>query len=129
MTFTNLSQTERLRKLGLLPTTYDVKFDGVWTLGDLLDLIPKYLEDVEMKYEYPIINSDMEWKIAESDEPQISGGYLQIEIEEGRWYIDYGHKGFSGRYPNSESLIEALVLAIELLAANGYDFKPKKKSK
>lgn len=126
ITFTNLNQTERLRKLGLLPTTYDVKFDGVWTLGDLLDLIPKYLEKAEMKYEYQI-NSDNEWKITESEEPQVSGGYLYITNEENRWYIDYGNNGFSGRYPNSESLIEALVLAIELLAANGYDFKKKQK--
>ena len=121
-TFTNIEQTERLRKLGLFPTTYNEHYDGVWTLGDLLDLMPKWLDFFEMRYEFSLDNN---WNIRESNYPQVSGGSLRITYEDRWWYIDYGDEGFSGSTPQSEDLIEALVLAIELLAANGYNFKKK----
>lgn len=121
ITFTNIEQTERLRKLGLLPTTYNEYYDGVWTLDDLLDLMPKKLEYYEMRYEYPPFQDD--WEVWMRDYPYDINGELKLQCnEDNKWFVDYDFDGFLGRLPQSESLIEALVLAIELLAANGYDF-------
>lgn len=112
ITKTNKEQTERLRKLGLLPTTYNEHYAGVWTLGDLLDLMPKEINGEEV---YSTVY------------------YLQIQYFDGYWFVGYDlsecdlelEDGNGDEFVKSTDLIEALVLAIELLAANGYDFKKK----
>lgn len=108
-TFTNIEQTERLRKLGLFPTTYNEHYDGTWTLGDLLDLMPKEIESA-------VVVGNQRKTFKEN---------LQISYKDGCWRISYDFD--DDEYIENESLIEALVLAIELLAANGYNFKKKKK--
>ncbi len=53
--------------------------------------------------------------------PNIIDGELIIEHNDKNWVISY-ENGFCGLLPQSPDLIEAVILTIELLYANGYKF-------
>lgn len=122
---TTEEQSKRLKELGVPCTSCDAQFNSVWSVGDLLDLLPKHLDDCKMNYYYPPFQNDFEVWMREN--PYTMNGELKIYYSVDRWIVDYELDGFFGRLPQGTELVDALVRAIELFAANGYDFKAKSK--
>lgn len=121
--FTDKEQSERLVACGVPVSTAITKVNDefyLWPLAELLEMLPKELSDYKMHYWYEPFQDS--WNIYARDEPYEMNGSLQILYSENHWEVGYDWDGFIGRLPQSTELVEAIVLAIELLAKNGYDF-------
>lgn len=89
-----------------------------WSLSALLDsVLPKHLEDFPLTKWRPPFLEDEIW---EMDNEGVLNGDVKLYSNGSKWIVDYDWDGFSGTLPQSENPIEAVVLAIELLHANGY---------
>lgn len=93
-----------------------------WSLSALLEVMPKHLEDFPLTKWYPPFIEDEIW---EMDIPNVLNGDVKLYSNGTKWIVDYDWDGFSGTLPQSENPIEAVVLAIELLHANGYTLNTK----
>ena len=137
---TTTSQSKRLIACGVDPNTADMTinyysdvcelnatpfhygcFTGkdtpAWSLSALLELLPKHLDDFpQTKWRPPFLEDEI-W---EMDNEGVLNGDVKLYSNGTNWIVDYDWDGFSGTLPQSESPIEAVVLAIELLHANGY---------
>lgn len=87
-------------------------------LSALLGLLPKSLEDFPFTKRYAPFQDG--WEISDKDDENCLNGEVKMYFSDGKWIVDYDWDGFTGRLPQSENPIEAVVLALELLAANGY---------
>lgn len=98
----------------------DRGYSPAWSLGCLLGLLPKELDDFPFtKWYEPFQNG---WEICDKENESAINGEVQLYFGGRTWIVDYDWNGFEGRLPHSENPIEAVVLAIELLHANGYKF-------
>lgn len=94
-----------------------------WSLSALLDILPKHLDSFQMtKWYSPFIDEYDEIEAVEMDTSSVLDGDVKLCFCGKTWAVDYDWGGFIGYLPQSESPIEAVVLAIELLHANGYKF-------
>lgn len=94
-----------------------IDYEPSWSLSALLELLPKHLDDFPLtKWRPPFIEDEI-W---EMDNEGVLNGDVQLYSNGTNWTVDYDWDGFSGMLPQSENPIEAVVLAIELLTANGY---------
>ena len=138
---TNPEQSRRLIACGVNPDSADmllynnalsVQVRGLgktpncatpaWSLSALLELLPKHLDDFPLtKWRPPFIENEI-W---EMDSPGVLNGDVKLYSTGRYWIVDYDWDGFSGTLPQSESPIEAVVLAIELLHTNGYTLNTK----
>lgn len=89
-----------------------------WSLSALLDILPKELTGYRMTHRYEPFTDFVMTCCA----PYFIGGSLQLYHNGKKYVVDYDWGGFLGQMPCADDPIEACVLAIELLAANGYDF-------
>ncbi len=137
---TNQEQSRRLLACGIDPETADMMltphntlstepyksalsdrgYSPAWSLSALLELLPKSLDDFPFTKWYAPFQDD--WEISDKDDEGYLNGEVKLYFSYGKWAIDYDWDGFMGRLPQSENSIEAVVLAIELLHSNGYDF-------
>ena len=93
-----------------------------WSLSALLALLPKHLDDFpQTKWRPPFLEDEI-W---EMDNEGVLNGDVKLYSNGTNWIVGYDWDGFSGTLPQSENPIEAVVLAIELLHANGYTFNTK----
>ena len=101
----------------------NLHYSPAWSLPALLDsVLPKHLDDFPFtKWRPPFIEDEI-W---EMDSPSVLNGDVKLYSNGTYWIVDYDWDGFSGTLPQSESPIEAVVLAIELLHANGYTLNTK----
>ena len=101
---------EALKDRGYIPA---------WSLSRLLGLLPKTIGDFWMtKWYAPNVDG---FEIDDMGEPyQLSGDFQLLHIGGGNYQVEYDWDGFRGKLPQSDNPIEACVLAIELLTANGY---------
>lgn len=90
-----------------------------WSLSAVLNLLPKHLDDFPFTKWRPPFLEDEIW---EMDSPNVLNGDVKLYSNGTNWIVDYDWDGFYGTLPQSENPIEAIVLAIELLHANGYNF-------
>ena len=90
-----------------------------WSLGCLLGLLPKELDDFPFTRWYEPFQDG--WEICDKEDESTINGEVKLYFSDGRWIVDYDWDGFTGRLPQSDNPIEACVLAIELLIANGYE--------
>lgn len=98
-------------------------FAPAWSLSRLLDILPKHLDSFQMtKWYPPFIDEYDEIEAVEMDTPSVLDGDVKLSFCGKTWAVDYDWDGFMGYIPQSENPIEAVVLAIELLHANGYKF-------
>lgn len=98
-------------------------FTPAWSLGRLLDILPKHLDNFSMtKWYSPFIEEYDKIEAVEMDTPSVLDGDVKLCFGGKTWDVDYDWDGFMGYLPQSETPIEAIVLAIELLHANGYKF-------
>lgn len=139
MVATTPKQSARLTACGVDPLTADMVYlpygtlsvtsfsNGLderqctpaWSLSALLNLLPKHLDDFPFtKWRPPFIDDEI-W---EMDSEETLNGDVKLYSNGTNWIVDYDWDGFTGTSPQSENPIEAVVLAIELLHANGYDF-------
>ena len=90
-----------------------------WSLSALLGLLPKTISDFWMtKWYDPTADG---FVICDKETPYLlSGDFQLLHIGGGKYQVEYDWDGFQGRLPQSDNPIEACVLAIELLTANGY---------
>lgn len=90
-----------------------------FSLSCLLSLLPKAISDFWMtKWFSPIEDG---FVISDKEAPYLlSGDFQLLHIGGGKYQVEYDWDGFQGKLPQSDNPIEACVLAIELLAANGY---------
>lgn len=96
----------------------DRGYSPAWSLGCLLGLLPKELDDFPFtKWYEPFQNG---WEICDKEDESTINGEVKLYFSDGCWIVDYDWDGFTGRLPQSDNPIEACVLAIELLTANGY---------
>lgn len=94
-----------------------------WSLNRLLDILPKHIDSFPMtKWYPPFIDEYDEIEAVEMDTPSVLDGDVKLCFCGKTWAVDYDWDGFMGYLPQSESPIEAVVIAIELLHANGYKF-------
>lgn len=98
-----------LKERGYLPA---------WSLGCLLGLLPKELDDFPFTKWYEPFQDG--WEIRDKEDESTINGEVKLYFSNGRWIVDYEYDGFTGCLPQSENPIEACVLAVELLTANGY---------
>lgn len=97
---------------------FDEKDTPAWSLSALLtSVLPKHLDDFPLTKWRPPFLEDEIW---EMDNEGVLNGDVKLYFSETKWIVDYDWDGFSGTLPQSENPIEAIVLAIELLHANGY---------
>lgn len=94
-------------------------FAPAWSLSCLLEILPKHLDNFPFTKWYPPFLEDEIW---EMDTPGELNGDVQLSFNGTNWIVDYDWDGFTGHLPQSQNPIEAVVLAIELLHANGYKF-------
>lgn len=95
-----------------------------WSLPALLELLPKHLESFHFsKWYEPFQDS---WEICDKDTEITISGEVQLYFSDGKWIVDYDWYGFAGRLPQSENPIEAVILAMELLHANGYSYQERR---
>lgn len=92
-------------------------FAPAWSLSALLGLLPKHLDDFPYTKWIPPF---LEGEIWDMDYPSVLNGGLKLYSNGTNWIVNYDWDGFLGTCPQSENPIEACVLAIELLTANGY---------
>lgn len=110
----------------LLNRTQDFPVDEtketlVWSLSALLTkVLPKHLDDFLFTKWYEPFQDG--WNISDKENESAINGEVQLYFGGRTWIVDYDWNGFEGRLPQSENPIEAVVLAIELLHANGYKF-------
>ena len=90
-----------------------------WSLSALLGLLPKTISDFWMtKWYDPTADG---FVICDKETPYLlSGDFQLLHIGGGKYQVEYDWDGFQGRLPQSDNPIEACVLTIELLTANGY---------
>lgn len=90
-----------------------------WSLSALLGFLPKTISDFWMtKWYDPTADG---FVICDKETPYLlSGDFQLLHIGDGKYQVEYDWNGFQGRLPQSDNPIGACVLAIELLAANGY---------
>lgn len=90
-----------------------------WSLSALLGLLPKTIGDFWMtKWFVPDVDG---FEIDDMENPYLlSGDFQLLHIGGGYYQVEYDWDGFLGKLPQSDNPIEACVLAIELLTANGY---------
>lgn len=91
-----------------------------WSLSRLLELLPKELNDFPFTKWYEPFQDG--WDISDKEIECTINGEVKLYFSGKTWAVDYDWDGFEGRLPQSDDPIEACVLAIELLTANGYDF-------
>lgn len=138
MIATTKEQSERILKCGIPADSADMHYiKGIlsvgklcwdkpfpkklypsWSLGRLIEFLPRELDDFECHYQYDFFSND---------EPTITEGHYTLEGElvirhSNTWIIDYDFYGFVGTMPQSKDPIEAVIRAIELLYANDYRF-------
>lgn len=87
-----------------------------WSLSALLDILPKELTDYRMTHRYEPFTDFVMTCCA----PYFINGSLHLYHNGKKYVVDYDWDGFLGQMPCADDPIEACVLAIELLAANGY---------
>ncbi len=116
MIATDKSQSQRLLACGVSADTADIT--PAWSLSALLDILPKELTGYRMTHRYEPFADFVITCCA----PYFINGYLQLYHNGKKYVVDYDWSGFLGQMPCADDPIEACVLAIELLAANGYDF-------
>lgn len=121
------SDVEKYEQLGVMDeSAYEVASlnpTPAWSLGRLLDILPKHLDSFPMtKWYPPFIDEYDEIEAVKMDTPSVLDGDVKLSFYGKTWAVDYDWGGFMGYIPQSESPIEAVVLAIELLHANGYKF-------
>lgn len=123
-----VSQKATREDILLVRRTDETLFDTdipAWSLGRLLtDVLPKHLDNFPFKKWYPPFDED--WEIERKTLIEEINGDVKLHFFAGLWFVDYTWDGFSGRVPQSSNPIEAVVLAIELLYANGYKFSTPK---
>ena len=90
-----------------------------WSLSAAIELLPKHLDDFRLIKWYPPFLEDEIW---EMDNEGVLNGDVKLYSNGTNWIVDYDWDGFSGTLPQSKNPIEAVVLAVELLYANGYQF-------
>lgn len=142
MIATTQDQSQRLLRCGVSADTADMAYaDGdilltapysemrdrfkekdcypAWSLSALLGLLPKTIGDFWMtKWYAPNVDG---FEIEDMGEPyQLSGDFQLLHIGGRNYQVEYDWDGFQGKSPQSDNPIEACVLAIELLTANGY---------
>lgn len=98
--------------------TYEVT--PAWSLSRLLELLPKELNDFPFTKWYEPFQDG--WDISDMEIECTINGEVKLYFSGKTWAVDYDWDGFKGRLPQSDKPIEACVLAIELLRANGYKF-------
>lgn len=142
MIATDKSQSQRLLACGVSANTADMAYCTIdslllnapyvemrdrfketncfpaWSLSALLDIIPKELAGYRMTHRYEPFTDFVMTCCA----PYFINGSLQLYRNGKKYVVDYDWGGFLGQMPCADDPIEACVLAIELLAANGYDF-------
>lgn len=121
------SDVEKYEQLGVMnESAYEVASlnpTPAWSLSRLLDILPKHLDSFPMtKWYSPFIDEYDEIEAIELDTPSVLDGNVKLCFYGKTCAVDYSWDGFMGYLPQSESPIEAVVLAIELLHANGYKF-------
>ena len=99
-----------------------IDYSPAWSLSALLELLPKHIDDFPLTKWYPPFIADEIWGM---DIPNVLNGDVKLYSDGEHWIVDYDWEGFSGTLPQSENPIEAVVLAIELLHANGYPLNSK----
>lgn len=113
------------RSGNLLDRAQDFPFDETketlaWSLSALLELLPK-----EFEYSFPFTKwyapFQDGWDISDKENMSYINGEVRLYFSDGNWIVNYDWEGFDGKLPQSENPIEACVLAIELLSANGYN--------
>ncbi len=133
---TTREQSDRLLKCGLSAESADMVYDEAtglevnagktiqsgyspaFSLSALLSLLPKELDDFPFtKWYEPFQNG---WEICDKEDESTINGEVKLYFSNGYWIVDYDWDGFTGRLPQSDNPVEACVLAIELLTANGY---------
>lgn len=133
MISTSKEQSERILACGISPSTSDMYYlddvlieetcnsDGIpsWSFEQLLSLLPKRLDEFKCTLMYNSFNNGEKFY---EEESSLIGNLMLGFYDDGDCYIDYDFYGFLGRKPCSESPIEAVVQAIELLYINGYKF-------
>ena len=102
---------EALKDRGYIPA---------WSLNALLGLLPKELNDFPFTKWYEPFQDG--WDISDKESECTINGEVKLYFSDKTWAVDYDWDGFEGRLPQSDNPIEACVLAIELLRANGYKF-------
>lgn len=94
-----------------------IDYAPAWSLSALLKLLPKHLDDFsQTKWRPPFLEDEI-WDM---DNEGVLNGDAKLYSNGTNWIVDYDWDGFLGTLPQSENPIEAVVLAIELLHANGY---------
>ena len=91
-----------------------------WSLSKMLGLLPKELNDFPFTKWYEPFQDG--WDISDKESECTINGEVKLYFSDKTWAVDYDWDGFEGRLPQSDNPIEACVLAIELLRANGYKF-------
>lgn len=91
-----------------------------WSLSALFALLPKEMDAFECTCQYD--NYGDEGLFITDIAKYILDGELKITHNGKNFIVDYDWDGFLGFPPQAEDPIEACVLAIELLHANGYKF-------
>lgn len=137
---TDYSQSQRLLRCGVSADTADMHIDNygelwaspykdnqrkgekdftpAWSLSRLLELLPKELNDFPFTKWYEPFQDG--WDISDIEIKCTINGEVKLYFSGKTWAVDYDWDGFKGRLPQSDDPIEACVLAIELLTANGY---------
>ena len=115
---------KRKGEIYLLMRGPDMEFEKndtpAWSLSALIEILPKHLNDFPFnKLTPPFLDGEI-W---DKDIPSVLNGDLTLYSNGTNWIVDYDWDGFTGTLPQSENPIEAVVLAVELLYANGYDFR------
>ena len=91
-----------------------------WSLSTLLGLLPKELNDFPFTKWYEPFQDG--WDISDKESECTINGEVKLYFSGKTWVVDYDWDGFLGQMPCADDPIEACVLAIELLRANGYKF-------
>lgn len=143
---TTKEQSRRLLACGVSADTADMCYDGgalslmdydsavherdsrresyevtpAWSLSKMLGLLPKELNDFPFTKWYEPFQDG--WDISDKESECTINGEVKLYFSDKIWVVDYDWDGFEGRLPQSDNPIEACVLAIELLRANGYKF-------
>ena len=99
-----------------------IDHEPAWSLPALFELLPKHLDDFPQTYWRPPFLEDEIW---EMDNEGVLNGDVNLYFNGKIWTVDFDWDAFSGMPPQSKNPIEAVVLAIELLYANGYTFNTK----
>ena len=87
-----------------------------WSLSALLTkVLPKHLDNFPLAKWYPPFSREI-W---EMDSESVLNGDVKLYSYSSMWIVDYDY-GFLGTLPQSNNPIEAVILAVELLHANGF---------